>query len=66
MSKKVVLKYSGLGPISMPLGKKAGMGMVVVKPGVSQVDSEKWDAMKVHPDIVEMLERGKKDRRSLL
>jgi len=58
---KVVLKYSGLGPVSMPIGAKTGLGMAVIKPGVCEVDAENWPAMQEQPDIKAMLERGKKD-----
>lgn len=59
MSKKVTLKYSGLGPVSMPAGKGVG-GVITIKPGVCELTDIEWDAMKVQPDIKAMLERGKK------
>ena len=59
MSKKVTLKYSGLGPVSMPMGKGVS-GVITIKPGVCELSDVEWAAMKVQPDIVLMLERGKK------
>ena len=59
MSKKVTLKYSGLGPVSMPAGKGVS-GVYTIKPGVCELNAPEWAAMKVQPDIKAMLERGEK------
>ena len=59
MSKKITLKYSGLGPVSMPAGKTVG-GVITIKPGVCELTDLEWAIMKNQPDIKDMLERGKK------
>lgn len=61
MSEKVVLEYSGLGPVSMPRGEKTGLGMIVIKPGISEVDAKDWPEFKKQKDVAEMLERGLTD-----
>ena len=58
--KKVIVIYSGLGPVSMPLGKSAG-AVAVIKPGTNNIDVDVWKQMKKQPDIMKMLERGEKD-----
>lgn len=59
MSKKITLKYSGLGPVSMPMGKGVS-GVITIKPGICELTDVEWAAMKVQPDIKLMLERGEK------
>lgn len=56
---RVTLKYSGLGPVSMPAGKTVG-GIITIKPGISELSADQWEKMKVQPDIKLMLERGEK------
>lgn len=58
-NKKVVVKYSGLGPVSVPFAKGVG-AVCTIKPGVTEIDPLAWADMKKQPDIAKMLERGLK------
>lgn len=60
---KVVVKYTGLGPVSLPVGSGAGQGLTIIKPGVNEFDQATWKQLtdsKRNPDIKKMLEQGKK------